>query len=76
MKTSVIIVRDEELNEVMGVKQLIEFANDQYAVLVDIDDGDYYKDLKEKFKDGVKTLPDAIEVLIARGFTIETKEVE
>lgn len=75
MKTSVMIVRDEELNEVMGEKQLIEFANDQYESLVDMDDEDN-EDLINKCKDGVKTLPDAIEVLIARGFTIETKEVE
>lgn len=66
---TVYVVKDEEINDVLGVNQLISYANEQYEYLEDDNE------LKQKCQGGVKDLDTAIKVLMNRGFVVETKEV-
>ena len=72
METKVYIVKDEELLEVYGKEQLIEYATEQAEYIEDYDDD--YKELIEKGKH--MTVDIAIKVLETRGFTVETKIVK
>lgn len=69
----VFIVKDEELNDVMGEKQLLDYAQEQYVALKDSEGTD--NEIVIKYKDGINTVAEAIEVLVERGFTVKIKEV-
>lgn len=71
MKTKVYIVKDEELLEVYGKEQLIEYATEQAEYIEDYVDDD--EELIEKSKH--MTVDIAIEVLQTRGFSVEIKEI-
>lgn len=68
----VFIVKDEELNDVMGKEQLLEYAREQYVVLKETCEDD---EAVVKYKDGITTIDEAIDVLKHRGFDVEIKEV-
>lgn len=71
METKIYIVKDEELLEVYGKEQLIEYATEQAEYIEDYDDDD-----KELIKESKHMTVDiAIKVLETRGFTVETKIV-
>lgn len=63
----VYIVKDEELLEVYGKEQLVEFAKEQAQYLID------YVDSKSEMK--VSDVNSAKKILNARGFSVEEKLV-
>ena len=63
----VYIVKDEELLEVYGKEQLVEFAKDQAQYLID------HVDSKSEMK--VSDVNSAKKILNARGFSVEEKLV-